>query len=235
MAIRPLNSELQRIAREELNEDPEKIPETLEIFREWIKKSPHLKARTDDQFLVTFLRGCKYSLERAKQKIDLFYTMRTHIPELLANRDPHDEKIRAILKLGVALPLPLLETPGSPRLLLMRFGRYDATVYTIQEVMKATTTIFDILTMEDDNLTVAGQVGVVDLAGVTIHHFTQIQPALMKKMTMMTQDASPIRQKGVHYINAPKSFEQIFNIFKSFMNEKMRSRVSKNSLSLRNI
>lgn len=73
--IRPLDPALQQKAIDELNEDPERIPQDLEAFRAWIKKSPHIKARDDDQFLVNFLRGCKYSLEKAKQKFDLYHTL----------------------------------------------------------------------------------------------------------------------------------------------------------------
>lgn len=98
--IRPLDPALQLVALQELGEDANRIEESLTAFREWIKKVPHLKARTDDQFLVTFLRGCKYSMEKAKQKLDMFYTLRTHIPELMLDRDPLDQKLRAIIKLG---------------------------------------------------------------------------------------------------------------------------------------
>ena len=98
--IRPLNPSLQEVAQKELNEDPERMLEALEAFRDWIKKSPHLKARMDDQFLIVFLRGCYYSLEKAKKKLDMFYTLRTHIPELMLDRDPLDQKLRAIIRLG---------------------------------------------------------------------------------------------------------------------------------------
>lgn len=98
--IRPIDSVLQKIANEELNEETGKIQDNLDILKEWIRKSPHIKGRTDDQFLVTFLRGCKYSLERAKQKYDMFYTVRTHIPELMKDRDPLTEKMSKIIKIG---------------------------------------------------------------------------------------------------------------------------------------
>ena len=226
LAIRPLSSSLQAIARDELHEEPEKMAENLEAFKEWITKSPHLNSRMDDQFLVTFLRGCKYSLERAKQKLDMFYTLRTHMPEMMVGRDPQDEKIAEIIKLGVGLPLPFAETPGGPKLMLFRPGAYDAQKITIQEVMKVSTMMNDILMIEDDNMIVAGQIGIIDLADVTLAHLIQMQPAFVKKMTMFMQDGSPFRQKGIHYINTPKGFEQLFNLFKSFMNEKMKSRVS---------
>ena len=100
LQIRPLSPELQKIAREQLFEEPEKIPEMIQILKEWIKKSPHLRSRTDDQFLVTFLRCCKYSLERTKHKIDMFYTLRTHMPELMQDRDPEKMQLSEIMKTG---------------------------------------------------------------------------------------------------------------------------------------
>lgn len=226
VAVRPLNSNLKLIAYEELNEDPEKIQENLDALREWLRKSLHIKARTNNQFLVTFLRGCKYSLDRTKKKIDMYYTLRTHIPELIKDRDPLDRRTSEIIKLGVGLPLPVTESPGSPRIMLIRPGAFDANKYTIPEVMRVNTMVNDILMIEDDNMVVSGQVGVVDLANVTFAHLVQIQPAFMKKMTMLWQEATPIRQKGFHYINIPRGFEQVFNLLKSFMNEKMKSRVS---------
>jgi hypothetical protein len=98
--IRPLDPALQKVAFEELNENAERMVDYVFALREWIEKTPHLRARTDDQFLVTFLRATKYSLEKAKKKIDCFYTLRTHIPELMLDRDPYDEKIHGIIKLG---------------------------------------------------------------------------------------------------------------------------------------
>lgn len=55
---------------------------------------------SDDQFLIAFLRGCKYSLERAKEKIDTYYTVRSAIPEFFQARDPNDAKLQEIISLG---------------------------------------------------------------------------------------------------------------------------------------
>ena len=84
--IRVLSPELAKMAVNELNEKPDKVQSEIDSLKEWIRKTPHLNARMDDQFLLTFLRGCKHSLEKTKQKIDLFYTSRTFMPELMLNR-----------------------------------------------------------------------------------------------------------------------------------------------------
>ncbi len=226
IAVRALNSSLKKVAQEELNEEPGNIKENLDALKEWLKKSVHIQALTNDQFLIAFLRGCKYSLDRAKKKIYMYYTLRTHIPELIKDRDPLDKKTSEIIKLGVALPLPSTESSGSPRIMLIRPGAFDANKHTIPEVMRVNTMVNDILMIEDDNMVVSGQIGIIDLQNVTFAHLVQIQPAFMKKLTMLWQEATPIRQKGFHYINVPRGFEQVFNLLKSFISEKMKSRVT---------
>lgn len=98
--VRPLTPDLAALAEKELNETPERLVGDLQTLKEWIRQSPHLRVRTDDQFLVTFLRGCKFSLEKAKQKFDLYHTVRSFMPEVMMNRDPLDERLQSIIRLG---------------------------------------------------------------------------------------------------------------------------------------
>lgn len=98
--VRQLTPSLAKLAADELNETPERLESDLKNLKEWIKQSPHLRVRTDDQFLVTFLRGCKFSIEKAKQKFDLYYTVRSQLPEVMLERDPLDEKLQKIIRLG---------------------------------------------------------------------------------------------------------------------------------------
>ncbi|KAJ6649743.1 Alpha-tocopherol transfer protein-like [Pseudolycoriella hygida] len=225
MGIRSLNSELQLIAKEELHENPDQIHENLDIIKKWLEKSPHLRARKDDQFLVTFLRGCKYSLEKTKQKIDAYYTYRTHLVDFMGNRDPLRSEMREIMRLGITLPLPITGSLGSPRVILFRYAAYDPSKRTMEDAFRHITMVNDVLLNEDDNSIVSGQLYVGDLANITMAHMTQLNPALIKKTFMICQESSPIRIKGIHYINATKSFEHIFNIIKGFLNKKMRSRL----------
>lgn len=99
-SIRPLSPELQENAIKILNEVPERLDDDIAALRTWIKQQPHLKARTDDQFLVNFLRGCKFSLERTKSKIDRFYTLRTKYPEFYGGHNVDVDKLLEIFRLG---------------------------------------------------------------------------------------------------------------------------------------
>jgi hypothetical protein len=98
--IRPLTETLAKKAVEELNEDPQRLAEDLETIKQWLTKMPHIRPCTDDQFLVSFLRGCGYKLEIVKQKLDMFYTVRSALPVINTNRDPMWANTRAIIKSG---------------------------------------------------------------------------------------------------------------------------------------
>ncbi len=226
--IQPLNSELQLVARDDLHENPDQIQESLDVLRRWLKQSAHLTTRIDDQFLVAFLRRCKYSLESTKQLIDMFYTYRTRFSDIMRNRDPLLDNINKVIKLGITLPLPISGSPGSPRILFFRLNAYDPSCVRVDDILKVVTMINDVMINEDDNSIVSGQICVADLANISMGHLTPWQPEFLKKAIMLWQESSPIRQKGVHYINAPKIFEQLFVLIKSMLNEKMKERVGLN-------
>lgn len=134
--IRTLSPSLQRKVVEEMNEVPGNIDRDLDELRRLIHNIPHLRARLDDQFLITFLRSSKYNIELAMRKVEMFYTCRTSLPELMVNRDPLDPSILEIIRLGIGLPLPLTDRPDSPRVILIRPGAYDATRYRMIDIMK---------------------------------------------------------------------------------------------------
>lgn len=97
--VRPLSADLQKVAIEELNEDPARVESDIEALKTWIEQQPHLKARTDDQFLLAFLRGCKFSLEKAKSKIDKYYMLRSKFPDLF-RLNLEDPKYLEIIRQG---------------------------------------------------------------------------------------------------------------------------------------
>lgn len=107
----------------------------------------------------------------------------------------------------------------------MRPGACDPAKYTMIQVMKVQLMMLDLAMRENDQLMIAGQSVILDLENTGMAHILQMDLPLIKKMTALGQDASPLRQKGFHYIHTPSGFETIFNLFKGFMNEKNKQRV----------
>lgn len=99
--IRPLQPALQQIAIEELNEVPSRVASDIAALREWVQLQPHLCSCLGDQFLLAFLRGSKFSLEKAKCKLDRFYTLQAAIPEVFnEHRLADDAQVLEIIRMG---------------------------------------------------------------------------------------------------------------------------------------
>ncbi|KAK8734202.1 hypothetical protein OTU49_006058 [Cherax quadricarinatus] len=219
-----LSEELLQRAKEEINEVPERRADDIEHIRDWLKHQPHITARLDDWTILRFLRGCKFSLQRTKEKLDMFYTCKTLCPEWYKNRDPQDKKIRAILELGLVLPLPRVNE-HQRTIVLCRPGHRDPASTSINDMARTVFTIFDVLLDEDETAWVTGLEVLLDTAELNFQHAAQMTPSVVKKATTIMQEGYPMRPKGLHYINTPAAFDTVFNIFKSFMKEKMRKRV----------
>ncbi|XP_017774660.1 PREDICTED: alpha-tocopherol transfer protein-like [Nicrophorus vespilloides] len=225
MSIRSVSQELQAKAIKELNEDVSRIPEDLAYIKNWLKQTKHINARTDDQWLLSFLRGCKFSLERTKEKLEMYYTMKTICPEFYNNRDPFSPEIQKILKSGCYLPLPQTQSPDSPRIVLLRNGSFDPNEINIADLMKSNMLIQDIMINEDDNFIIAGGIMIQDMKGSTMAHMTAMTPSIVKKSMTVFQEACPTRPKAGHFINIPSFFDAMFNMMKPFLNEKMKKRM----------
>ncbi|CAH2104807.1 unnamed protein product [Euphydryas editha] len=224
MGIRSLSPELAEKARVELNEDPNRVASDLQYLKDWLSKQPHLRACTDDQWLVAFLRGCKYSLERTKEKLDLYYSLRTIAPDLF-NVKHDDSKFDELLNIGSQLILPETATPTSPRTIIIRPGVYNPDTFNISDLFALMYTTQKILLLDDDISIVSGIQWIIDLKDVKIGHLLQMTPSIINKMVYSTQETAPIRMKGIHFVNIPGAFGKVLNTMKTFLNEKNKSRL----------
>merc|ERR1712013_185632 len=111
--------ELEKAANKELGEDKQRLKSDIEALKEWISKTPHLKGiRQDDAQLLKFLRGCKFSLERTKEKLDLYNSCRASLPDWFEPWDPSGPIFQKVLNFRHFLPLPGFDCHGRQVILL---------------------------------------------------------------------------------------------------------------------
>ncbi|XP_061393114.1 uncharacterized protein LOC133328573 [Musca vetustissima] len=161
--IKPLPSTLQCVAIEELFEIPSRIPDDLQALKLWIEQQAHLTARTDDQFLLQFLRGCKYSMERAKEKIERFYTMKIKFPETLGVYDLNNERFRQVARLGCVAPLPIPLNGDGCRLVMGHFN-YNPEEYRVEEIYHVGSAMYEIFTIDDPYACICGIINIDDMS-----------------------------------------------------------------------
>lgn len=224
LKIRKLSDDLQKIACDELNEVPERIESDIANLRVWLSQNTNLKSRDDDQFLITFLRGCKYSLEKTKKKILMYYTARTTTPEFFNDRDPTDKLMQQILGQGLIMPLPVDETKANPKIVLTRLGECDFSKFDFWQVMKTTYLMSDMCMIHSDVTIVVGNINIVDLRGCGLALMSQITPQLIRKLSSLLEPF-PVRIKAIHLVNPPRGMATAYNLFMSLCHEKLRNRV----------
>lgn len=76
---------------EELKKNSELKMSDIEMLREWCDKQQHLP-KPSNLHLILFLHSNYYSMEAAKNTIENFFTIRSHVPEFFDNRDPLGSK-----------------------------------------------------------------------------------------------------------------------------------------------
>uniref|UniRef100_A0A0K8W8W2 Alpha-tocopherol transfer protein-like n=2 Tax=Bactrocera latifrons TaxID=174628 RepID=A0A0K8W8W2_BACLA len=223
--IRPLPEHLQEVAIKELNERPERLAEDLEALKDWAIKEPHLNVRLDDQLLVAFLRGCKFSLEKTKSKLDWFYTLKTKYPKYYTLQDPDVPHLQDLVKYGVALALPIPLNETGPRIIFSRFGIYPIDKYKLTDILATAFANYELKMRLDDTAVVNGFINLIDVGKINAAYFAPFTPHLLKKSIVFFANAAPIRQTATHFINVPASFEKLFSMVKPTLTEKQRNRL----------
>ncbi|KAF2900957.1 hypothetical protein ILUMI_05229 [Ignelater luminosus] len=215
--------EMQVLIRQELNEDVNTRDASLQAMKEWLAKQPHLPDTWDENRIMTFLRGCNFSLERCKRKLDLYFTMRTAAPEFFSNRDIKRPELQELMKFVTVPPLPGL-TPEGRRVVVLRGKDKSITSPVAEDGMKVLLMIGDIR-LAEEKVGVAGDIYILDASVVTPAHFAKVTPGLVKKFLVCVEEAYPVKLKEVHVVNAHPLVDTIYTWVKPLLKEKIRNRV----------
>ncbi|XP_043286862.1 clavesin-1 isoform X2 [Venturia canescens] len=209
-----LSAEAKDAARAELREDDATRRHSLEQFRDWISKHPHIKqCRTDSVFLLRFLRTKKFSLPMAQEMLERYLTIRQLYPEWFQNLDIDDPDIEAIIDSGYLVPLQQRDERG--RRVILSCAAQMARAHSL--VVEAL--------MDDEDNQVHGYSHVNDESGLTMGHLSAWSLNDIRNMLRCIQNSTPMRHKETHFINIPGCATKIIEFAISLLNEKLRSRI----------
>jgi hypothetical protein len=125
----------------------------------------------------------------------------------------------------LVVPMPKTYAPDGPVVVLIQSGAYNPSLISSSDCLALALINTDIYLMEDDNYTVSGQILIFDLQKVSMGHIIAATPQEMKRLVYLNQEAVPVRQKALHFINAPPSCMAAYNMVKSLVCDKVKKRV----------
>ncbi|XP_077866825.1 alpha-tocopherol transfer protein-like [Saccoglossus kowalevskii] len=216
-----LTPESLEVAKRELNEDPETRLQKVQELRELFKTRADIKFRSDDEFLLRFLRNKKFNIDKAFKMMVHHYKVRRDYPKLFNNFKP--SAVKYYLDEHTQMVCPGKDKLGRT-VVLGRVGKMNPDTFDFHDALKSMLMMMEILLL-DENIQVNGVVHVVDHSGMTRKHLRFGTPMTMKMMVDVFESATPIRSKAAHYIRQPDIFEIMFSVMRPLLSEKMKKRL----------
>ncbi|XP_076270362.1 clavesin-2 isoform X1 [Rhynchophorus ferrugineus] len=213
---------LQDWAKENIKENPDTRCLVLEDFRDMIFArgdcTPH---RTDDDFLLRFLRGRKFNLESAYRLLVNYYEFREDNPEFFNNIN-----IYKLLRIGcdsiITVP-PYREQTGR-RIILYRMGKWNPEKYSITELFQATLIALELAILEP-RAQILGGIGMFDMSDLTLSQAYHMTPSIAHKIVQIMVTSFPMKIHAVHVVFQPWIFDIVYAMFKPFITGSMSDRI----------
>lgn len=108
-----LSDEVKKIAKDELREDESSRKQSLKQMRDWLAKNKDVEnIRTDDVFLLRFLRCKKFSVPMAQQQLLKYLNMKKAMPHLITNLDYLSPVVIDLIDNGYIFASPIRDSKG---------------------------------------------------------------------------------------------------------------------------
>nr|XP_970057.2 PREDICTED: uncharacterized protein LOC658588 [Tribolium castaneum] len=191
-------------------------------LKNWMKSQGHLPEILDDKRIENFLILNKFSIERTKQSIDMYYTVRTLIPELYEHVNPQKPNMAEARQIAYWLALPKM-TDEMHRVMVFKMRNKQMI-----DKMEPRNVIGLVINLEELRLNediMFGDVTIFDNEGINFGYFKKLTPSIIAKVLTVYEKVFSIPMKAIYIVNSPPFVSTILAILKSLMKPKLFERI----------
>ncbi|XP_050428160.1 alpha-tocopherol transfer protein-like [Adelges cooleyi] len=217
----PKEIQLEFIKKENFYHNADKIDEDIDVLIDWLSKQPHLPNVADRVWLKHFLIGCKNNLQRTKKVLESYFVVRADLPELFDDLTTDAEWAKNAMKIGKISLMPKM-TPEANRVHILRTIENNDSEFNAVAMCKGTLKTIDYLMRREP---IYGMVFIFDLQHCQLSYLLSFTPSLTKNLMRCIHEATPLRVKGIHYVNPPKFVSRLVSFFKMFLPTKIQNRI----------
>ncbi|KAG7303751.1 hypothetical protein JYU34_012321 [Plutella xylostella] len=188
--------------------------EDIAKLRAWLAAQPHLPSEhiSDLDLILTF-HCCGRSAQRAKQLLDLHYTLRTLFTHLFKDRQV-DDAILSAMDCVLWLPLETRSHDGC-KVIYGRLVDYEPKKFNFSDDCRLAFMVMDLWQRAEGSW--PGLVLLVDMQGVALAHLTRLDYHTLQEFFYYLQEAMLVNLKGIHFLNAPSFMDKVLFIIRPFM------------------
>ncbi|XP_023214990.1 alpha-tocopherol transfer protein-like isoform X4 [Centruroides sculpturatus] len=192
----------------------------LEEFRMAVLKEKDLKCKTDDIFLLSFLRARKYDRERALKLLKNYYAIRKKYTDVF--KDLRPSALETFLQMGMMCS-KRLET-----------GHWDATKVKPIDLVRCVLLLVD-MELNDHPIQVNGVYILIDAKTISWRHAIQFSPRILYLIIACFYQCAPLIYKGVHIVNVNKYLRAIVAMAYPFLPYKLKQRLYFHGSNMENL
>ncbi|XP_053981401.1 retinaldehyde-binding protein 1 [Hylaeus volcanicus] len=221
--LQPPGPEARAVAVKELRETEENVKKGLAELKKYLEEDETLYFKTDDDFLMIFLRPTKFYAESAYKLMKRVADFKEKNASLFQNLMPADEKA-AIVENNVVNVLKGTDHKGR-RVLFVNCGRtWDPSKVSADQILRLFYLVHDVAMLEPETQ-IHGTTVIMDFDGLAMKQVLGFTPSFSMKLLTFIQDAIPLRLKEVHIVKQPFLFNMVWQMFKPFVREKLKKRM----------
>ncbi|KAI5634525.1 CRAL/TRIO domain-containing protein [Phthorimaea operculella] len=214
---------VKEIARRELRETPDVVQPAVQELRRLLEEDKDLHVPSEsDAWLIRFLRPCKFYPDSAYELIKRYYAFKVkhhkHYDGLMPSKEQN------VFNQNILTVLPCRDQLGR-RILVLELGKkWKTNKCSLDEVFKGCVLFLEAAMLEPESQ-ICGAVVVFDMDGLSMQQVWQFTPPFAKRIVDWLQESIPLRIKGLYIVNQPYIFNMVFQLFKPFLQEKLRNRI----------
>ncbi|KAJ7361753.1 Clavesin-1 [Desmophyllum pertusum] len=177
--------------------------------------------RSDDAFLMIFLRARRYNVEESFQLLSNYIEFRSKNAAIFENLSAW--QLHHVIEDGFPCVLPYSDQNGAQMIIIFA-GSWDTDTYGTEEILKAFILSMERL-IENDEAQLNGIVIIADFSGWTASHASRLSLSFVRQVFSMFQDHYPARFVGFHFVNEPWYVKAALTLLKPFIHEKIWKRI----------
>ncbi|XP_013878069.1 clavesin-1 [Austrofundulus limnaeus] len=219
-----LSSETTEKARVELNENPDTLHQDVQQVRDMIVTRPDIGfLRTDDEFIVRFLRARKFDHVETFRLLAQYFQFRQQNLDMFQSFKVDDPGIKRALMDGFP---GVLESPDQHgrKILILFASNWDQSRNSFVDILRAILLSLEVL-IEKPELQINGFTLIIDWSNFSFKQASKLTPNILKLAIEGLQDSFPARFGGIHFVNQPWYIHAMYTIIKPFLKDKTRKRI----------